>query len=252
MEETAAVQQETQDITAGDVGSVNEVLGTSMEETIEGFFPSTPAPDRPAPVPQAHRATITGVSIETNKDQTAQWLKVSYQSLDNGQDDSLTVFLPQAYIDNPLVDATTLSTAPGPIGASGKAAPSDRQKYAANVRNSGKAAKEGAIIAHSTLPSTGEALGDGTLETLIRFATEQGHRATTTRAPRTFVEVAEYLNGLLAGTEAVALLLPQGGDGDFADRLRTKRFVSQTFAEEILKPFDPTKGKGYRRLWLNE
>lgn len=250
MEETAAVQ--TQTIGTEDVGSVDEVLGQSMEETIGGLFPSTPPPDRATPAPQAHRAQITGVTVESNKDNTATWLKVSYKSLETASDDSLTVFLPQAYIDNPTVDPATLSTLPGPVGQSGKAAPSDRQKYAAAVRNSGKAGKAGAIIAHSTLPSDGTALGDGTIETIARFAIEQGHTPTVTTTPRTFAQLAEYLNGLTVGTTAVALLLPQGGDGEFADRLRTKRFVSQEFAENVLKTFDPVKGRGYRRLWLNE
>src|SRR5690348_17362075 len=119
IEETAAA---TALDTTGD-GVDNGMVGQSMEEAIGGLFPNTPAPDRPSPAPQAHRARITGVTIENNKDQTAQWLKVSYTSLDNGQDDSLTVFLPQAYIDNPSVDPATLSTAPGAVGANGKAAP---------------------------------------------------------------------------------------------------------------------------------
>lgn len=250
MEETAT--QTAQDTSEGVEGTGAEQFGQTMEEAIGGLFPDTPAPDRATPAPQAHRAQITGVTVETNKDNTATWLKVSYKSLETASDDSLTVFLPQAYIDNPTIDPSTLSTAPGPVGASGKAAPSDRQKYAAAVRNSGKAAKVGAIIGHSTLPSDGTALGDGTIETIARFAIEQGHRPTSSTTPRTFQQLAEYLNGLTVGTTCVALLLPQGGDGEFADRLRTKRFVSQEFADNILKPFDPVKGRGYRRLWLNE
>jgi hypothetical protein len=229
-----------------------EVEGHEVGNGEIDLFPDTPAPMRAAPVPQAHRVRITGVSVESSKDTLTQWLKISYTSLDTAGDDALTVFLPQQYIDNPAVDPETLSKAPGPIGASGRPTPSEHQKYAAAVRNHGKAAKAGAIIAHSMNPSDGNELGDGTLETLIRFAKEQDHKVRSINVPRTFVQVAEYLNGLCTGTECVALLLPQGGDGEFSDRLRTRRFVSPAFAENVLKGYDPNKGRGYRRLWLNE
>jgi len=227
-------------------------VGQTMGDTIGSLFPDTPAPDRPVPAPQAHRARITGVTAETSKEGETRFLKVSYQSLETAADDSLMIFPPQAYVDNPLIDASALSTETPVNPNTGRNQMSDRQKYANSVRNSGKVAKEGSIIGHSTLPSDGTALGDGTIETIARFAKEQGHTVSTATTPRTFDQLAAYLNQLVTGTEVVALLRPQGGDGEFADRLRTQRFVSQEFAENVLKTYNPQNGRGYRRLWMNE
>lgn len=214
-----------------EVSAEEELLGTSMDDAIADLFPDTPAPEKPAPKPQAHRARITGVTLESNAEGT-KWLKFSYQSLENGSDDALTVFPPVAYVNNPMVDPATLSTETPINPETGRPRMSERQKYAQSVRNSGKTKTDGTKIP-----------GDGTIETIMRFAKEQGHAVPLAQTPRTFEKVAEYLNALCTGTEVVALLRAQGGDGEFSDRLRTSRFVDFTYADQ------PKSLKGYVKLW---
>jgi hypothetical protein len=226
MDETATQQErETVDETQvdGTLAAENELPG--------GMFPDSPAPDRVVPAPQAHRGRITGVAIENPKDGGGTpFLKISCKSLETAADDALAVFLPVEYVNNVLVDPATLSKEET-VTPNGNKAPSPYAKYGQTVRNSGKTAKDGTHIP-----------GDGTLETLIRFATEQGH-SVALATPRTFEQVANYLNSLCTGTEVVALMRAKGGDGEFADRLRTIRFVDFTYA-------DGEKSlKDYRKLW---
>jgi hypothetical protein len=98
---------------------------------------------------------------------------------------------------------------------------SERAKYARAVRNS---------------------KGNGTIESIAKIANEQGHTVSLP-IPRTFTALAAYLNELCTGTEIVALLKADGGDGEFADRLRTTGFTSLEYAES------PKALKSFRKLW---
>jgi hypothetical protein len=221
MEETAAAvaTEETVDTTEFTGTTSTEDTGTTEETT--GLFPSSAPPEKPVPTPQAHRGTITGVTVGVSKEKGTRFLQFSYKSLDTAADDVLSVFPPQAYIDNVLIDPATLSDETVINENTGKPGLSERQKYARNVRNT---------------------KGDGTIESIAKLAIDQGH--TTNRPlPRTFDQLAAYLNELTTGTEVIALLRAQGGDGDFADRLRVIRFADPANRD------NPKFFKGYRKLW---
>lgn len=235
--------------TAGAVQQEVEVEETVMGEGTEtggsaDLFPDTPAPDRPVPAPQAHRVRITGVTLGAWPSGDA-YLDFHYTSMETAADDKLTVTPPKAYASNPLVDAKTLSTEET-LSQNGKKVPSEQAQYARSIRNSGRSTKKGGFFPNTTLfIEAGESVpGDGTIETIMRFAKEQGRTVNVAHVPQTIGQVVEYLNALCTGTEAVALLRAQGGDGDFADRLRTQRFVSKEYAEQegVLKD--------YRRIWM--
>ena len=199
-----------------------ETTAAAPEEEAGDLFPSTPPPEKAVPAPQAHRAVITGVTAETSAEKGTRYLKFSYQSKETASADALMVFLPLAFIENPQIDAATLSDEPGPISAtSGRPGPSERQKYATNVRNS---------------------KGDATIQVIKDLAVAQGH-SVSLPSPRTFEQFANYLNQLCVGTELVALLKADGGDGEFADRLKTRRFVNFEYADNAKAL------KGYRKLW---
>lgn len=197
-----------------------EVADTTATEDAGGLFPDSPAPDRAIPQPQAHRGVITGVTAETTPNTGTQFLKFSYRSKETANDDSLAVWLPKAYALNPTLDPATLSDEQS-IKEDGTRGMSERAKYARAVRNS---------------------KGTGTIESIAKIANEQGHTVSLP-IPRTFTQLAEYLNSLCAGTEIVALLKAEGGDGEFADRLRTQGFTSQEYAD------NPKFLKNYRKLW---
>jgi hypothetical protein len=209
----------------------NAATGAAYEAAPEstdtgGLFPNTPPPDKPIPVPQAHRGRITGVTAETGKDNGGRYLQFTWKSLETAQDDNLSVFPPQEYIDNPLVDPATLSTV-APVlnrndGSGTFEGDSPRVKYAKTVRNS---------------------KGDGTIESIVALAISQGHTSGGISTPRTFDEVAAYLNALVVGTDVIALMRAKGGDGDFADRLRTVRFGDPANIDS------PKHFKNYRKLW---
>ena len=207
----------------GDGGNGN--MSDETSTLAGGLFPDTPAPEKPVPQPQAHMGRITGVTAETF-DSGARALKFSWQSLDTAQDDNLTVFPPKEYCDNPQVDPATLSDSDGEtrVGKDGNPYTTDstRVQYAKRVRNK---------------------KGDGTIESIIALAIAQGHTVSSSTVPRTFQQVADYLNALCTGTEVIALLRAQGGDGDYADRLRTTRFGNPENAG------NPKFFKNYRRLW---
>jgi hypothetical protein len=202
---------------------VEEGFTGLLEGEVGGLFPSTPPPERPLPEPQAHRGRITSVTVQEFEN-GGKGLKFNWKSLENAQDDSLMPFLPQEYIDNPQVDATILSeVAPTINKADGTTFEGDspRVKYAKSVRNS---------------------KGTGVIETIVKYAVAQGHSCVR-QQPRTFEQLAAYLNELCTGTDIVALMRAKGGDGDFSDKLRTTAFGS-------IENVGNTKFfKNYRRLW---
>jgi hypothetical protein len=212
--------------------------GTVTEGTT-GLFPDTPAPTAPAPKPQAHRVRVTGVTEGTwpSGDKNIQ---ISLTSLETGSDFRFTLNPPTAYINNVLVDPSTLSDEET-INENGNTVPSERVQYARSVRNSGKdgdSNKKGGYFPNTTqyIDAGNPVPGDGTIETLARFAIEQGHTVTAPM-PRTFTQLVTYLNNLTTGVECVALLKAKG------DFLNVQRLVSTEYAsqERVLK--------GYRRLW---
>lgn len=221
-DETAGTQEAFDDSAPVDTTNAETTLAAeeATEEAAGGLFPDTPAPDNPIPAPQAHRGVITGVTAETALNTGTRFLKFSYQSKETANSDNLAIWLPVAYADNPMVDAETLSDEQ-PIKEDGSKGMSERAKYARAVRNK---------------------KGTGTIQTIVKMAEDQGHTVSLP-APRTFSQLASYLNQLCTGTEIVALLRAQGGDGEFADRLRTQNFVSQEYAD------NPKFLKNYRKLW---
>jgi hypothetical protein len=223
MEDSAATERALETET-GDGGG--GIVSDETSTTVGGLFPDTPAPEKPVPQPQAHRGRITGVTAETF-DSGARALKFSWQSLENAQDDNLTVFPPKEYCDNPQVDPATLRdddgvTKTSPDGSRTYTTDSTRVQYAKRVRNK---------------------KGDGTIESIIALAIEQGHSVASSHVPRTFEQVAAYLNELTTGTEVIGLMQAQGGDGEYADRLRTTRFGNP------INTSNPKFFRKYRKLW---
>ena len=225
-DETAGTQEALE--TQGDGTSPDEtnVLNEGEEEIGQdneqpgALFPDTPAPDRPIPQPQAHRGVITSVTAEVAPNTGTQFLKFGWKSKETGNDDNLAIWLPQAYAINPMVDSATLSDEQ-PIKEDGTKGMSERAKYARAVRNS---------------------KGNGTIESIVKLAIEQGHQVSLPQ-PRTFNQLASYLNALCVGTEIVATMRAEGGDGDYADRLRTSAFVGFEYASS------QKALKNYRKLW---
>jgi len=201
----------------------NEATETALETGgAGGFFPNTPAPDKPSPKPQAHRATITGVTTGTSKTKGTPFLSVAFRSLDTGLEDRLDIFPPAAYVANPQVDPNTISDEPT-VKEDGTTGMSERAKYARNVRNS---------------------KGDGTIQELVGFATEQGH-TTDLGAPTTFDEVGAYLNDVVTNTEVV-VSLSADKDGAFTDRLRARRFSN------IVTASNNKYYKNVQRMWESQ
>jgi len=197
-------------------------IAAEMFDGARGLFPSTPAPDKPIPLPEAHRARIDGVTAETSPNTGTQYLKFSYTSLDTGIQDTLSVFPPTAYVIDPGVDGSTLSDE-RPVKEDGTLGMSERAKYARNVRNT---------------------KGDGTIQLISQFAIEQG-RVWQGGTAKTFDELAAGLNQLTSGVEVVAFRKADtGGDPQYADRLRTTRFANINTASNPKYYKPPVK-----RMW---
>jgi hypothetical protein len=184
----------------------------------------------PPAQPDAHRATIQAVTLETFEKTGSKGIKVSLKSQDADFETDLIFFPPTAFTDNPLVDPKTLSDVP-PEGKK----QSPKQRYAQTVANS---------------------KGTADLQSLRAVAKEQG-RAFDAAAfqaalgKTSFSTIEEYVavyNHVLAGLDVVFTRRPEKNEEDprFDGRLKVNRILPISVA------YDPKQLKNYKKAWIIE
>ena len=214
----------------------NETVGAELEAPVEiteftetssltadDVFASNPLPVPPA-IPDAHRATITGVEArhyENDKGTVA--LVVHLRSLDVPTFDAeFQIFLPKLFAENIKVDPNTLPDEP-----------SNKQRTVYRMR-------------------IASADGTATLQKLHTLAEKAGRTIANvgiTRPSTNIDEYAENHSKLLIGLEVVFYRATDkhNENPEFANRLRVKGVMS---VEDAMNK--PKLLKKYKKMWLPE
>lgn len=187
----------------------------------------TPALPALVSEPDAHLATISGVSSNTY-DSGATSLDIKATSQHTGSELTLNVWLPSGFVENIQVDPLTLPEEEGDEEA-GIKKNKQRSSYARNIKNTKETA---------------------TLQKFLKMAADNGRTisALGLKAPTTFEQLVDTLDLLLRDIQVVVLRRPdlKSEDSAYYGQLRVRSMSSP----EII---DNAKAlKGYRKLWEEE
>lgn len=230
-------ERELETVTAEDVGSVESVLGDTLEPSIEGETLAddplaTPEIDVPAAEPEAHRGEIVSVEMNTAGTGSVSF-RVNLRSIDNGREDKLDVWLPRGFVENINVDPKTLPEDKLNGGM-------QQTSYRIGVANSGKKdSKTGKKIGR----------GDATIQKLRYLAMKLGRRYTGPPAETIGDFIAAH-NEMMSGLAGIVYVkrpeqIKEDDDPRFAGQLRVKDIIDENEA------FDPRNRnlKGVRKMW---
>jgi hypothetical protein len=196
-------------------GEMAQAAKSAEGDLFAEMLPDTPVLVVPPPTPEAHRATITGVTRE-DASTGSVGIKISLTSMDSGLETDYTIWPPKAFVDDIKVDPTTLSDDPVP----GKKQ-SPKERYGAIVRNSTKTAE---------------------LQKLLALASEADRHAS--QVPNEFDTFVALLDELLSGLPVVfTRTVEKNSDPAFGNRLKVKTIESISTAD------NPKKFKKYEKKW---
>jgi hypothetical protein len=153
---------------------IRAIDADTTEGASNGFF-DTPDPDMPLPKPKKHRGTVSSVITLLSKEKRTGGIEITIHSDSNGKDYTKTIWVLEAFRDNPRIDPETLRDLPVPEGKE----QSPFQRYGRTIRNK---------------------KGTGELQQLLTAGTVVGR---TYGRYNTFVELGEVLNSALQGTPVI-------------------------------------------------
>lgn len=173
--------------TATELDNVVEMGGTG---TTDSFF-STPAPEMPLPSTKKHRGSVTSVRTYLSANKGTPGIEINVHSDSNGKDYTKTIWVIDAYRQNPNLDPATLKDLPAPEGK----VQTPFERYGRTIQNS---------------------KGSGELQQLINAALEVGR---TFGRYTTFDQLGEVLNTATNGVPVVFTDKPEETESGFAVKL---------------------------------
>lgn len=213
--------------------AVDDGLVEEQQETGAADFFDTPELEVPAKPPEAHRATITAVSLKRVESRD-DWpvIEIALVSRDVPTlDDKLGVFVPKGYAESisngAKFDPKQLREEKGNYWTE------ERTMFARNVANSEKTAVLQKLVFNP--------------DSVARKAGRDPVQLGLAR-PHTLDEYVENINKMLSGVECIMLLRERGGDDSaFKHQLRVRELLSP---EEF--DVNPKRFKKYRLAWSEE
>jgi hypothetical protein len=196
---------------------LNKEVSVVIDDAADFLGSSVPTIEKELPKPDAHQATITGATYRTF-DSGATALQIGLNSIDEGWNDQYSIFLPKGFVENVLVDPTTLPT--NEVDPNTGKIKNQQRQYASIVANSAKSAQ---------------------LQTFFRMAQKQGQVSTI--RPTDFEAFVDKVNEALTGIQVIFTRQAQGGDGPFSERMRVNKL------SDIEHRDNPKFFKGYRKAW---
>lgn len=199
---SAAVDRELSDTTTLEVG---EEGGVSS-----GFF-STPAPDIVLPSAKKHRGTVTSVVTLLSAQKGTGGIEITVHSDSNGKDYKKTIWVLDAYRENPNLNAADLKGIPAPEGK----VQTPYERYSRTIQNSkGTAALQQLITAATAVDrSFGRYADFITLGEVLNAATAGVPVVFTDKANETETGFKVEVNNIYPHTFDFSKLRAEAADG---------------------------------------
>lgn len=192
-EATAAVATESfeqSEAVDNNVIEISDGTTSAGSETNNSFF-STPAPEMPLPSSKKHRGSVTSVRTYLSANKGTPGIEINVHSDSNGKDYTKTIWVIEAYRENPNLDPKTLEGLPAPEGKT----QTPFERYGRTIQNS---------------------KGSGELQQLINAALEVGR---TFGRYTTFDELGEVLNAATNGIPVIFTDKPEETETGFTVKL---------------------------------